>query len=522
MVNKQLCLILVCALSMGQIMASDSNLITEKNVAPLKKGLKGKKKNIWDSGVNKSSSSINKPTPSIDQSSSSSDYIVINIPGKMVKEVEITDTTEVLDLGNSIDDLLEQESNNIDELVTEMNENIDQYKKEASSLSLNSVQFVKAVQEKIVKFNSHKTKAVSVQKYIQSEIIAGKKETQKISAAVGFGFRASDKAKIEQAAKVINQILLNIKKNYEEVASMGQEIADEVSLFGKAAKLDAAQEAEVAAKKAQKVAAENAAQAAIKFKEAKQAKNKEEAKQAAEKAEAKAKAAEALTKQKALEEAQAAEELAKKKAELLYKNTQVGLDKIAYLRDVLESVVKRNSDLFEKVTFNPSMYPAEFVKEVSDTMEPKVQEIIQEFNTVIGKANTAINTLQDLEKELKGLERQLEFGVSLSKQGEIDNEMGDVLSKMEANHKIVPNLLAVSEEYTNNLFDIYGKLFVAEKNNRVVNPKSVEHVLELVHAVKIEQNQQKMIIEGTIRMNLERKEVMLARVLELIRAVKLA
>lgn len=359
--------------------------------------------------------------------------------------------------------------------------------------------------------------------------------TKAWSAAEGLGLLSADEVKRTEAIKDCQKYVDLMAADLQELKGIAKRLKDELDLFDAAAAADAA---EVAVTKAKEVAKVEEQKAEVASKKAVNSNNAIVIK-AAENAEADAKTAKALARkrmqQALLAEAKLRKEKAKQvttntnntisKAEALDENTGNIIAKIASLRDLVEQKVIALNALISKIQSNSSNYSSAFVSDVTDKIIPIIAVITKEFNDIISTANDVSEKLVDIEAKMKeeqsGLQAIIGRGGDDETEKVISATLENLNSELTSNLKIASRILQQAEEYKERLFGLYAQLHAAERGALSISAQSIERALELVRAVKIEQDQQQMMSQQIRRTHLEQKQEMFARVLDLCRAVKI-
>ncbi len=489
MINKKLCLILICAMGLGQVMAMDLDSLGDDFM-----------------GGSDASAVENIVIPDLE----------LSVDGKLkiFPGGETDDATAVRLFLNRI-------KSNAADYKEEMTNDYTTFLGKSATLNNNSSVFRKKYQDNITKFGNDKKQVMSLASEIDGQIV------KKLYAAIktwqaSIGMFTTDQVAKEKAMKEVQQYVDELAKAFKQIQSIAKQLSDEVALFDQAASADAA---EVAVQNA-KIAEADAAQKAEIARQQAEEENTKQAQVAAQKAEADAKTAKALARTKAIDALKKEAKYRRDKADQLDRNTQKVIERIASLRNLVQTKVTAINALINKVQDNTSNYPADFVSDVNSKVIPMVSTIAQTFDVIITKANNVSEKLSNIEAKIKEEDRGLSDIIGRGGDKETEDEIVGALKnlnlQLNVQFTLASKLLKQAEEFQKRLSNIHSALLGAEKGARAVNPQSVEHALELIRAVKIEQNQQRIISENITLMNSARKREMVIRILELTRAVKLA
>jgi hypothetical protein len=485
MFDKKLYLSLICAMGVGQVVGMITNI-----QGPIER-----------EDLRKDSMVINRPNL---------EPLIVDLDNSR------DDLNDMTGYANEYEKALEK---NISDHIDATNKNISTYTSKAKNLKNNSENFKNMVSEKIKNFDKDIDSMKALQTQIKGDFPVLDGAIQKWDDSLEGWFTAVKKADIAEAITTLNKTISEIYKKHQEIKAFSKSIADTVALFDQAIEADAAELVAQSAKAA-------AAEAKAKEEAARQAAEEEktaQAQKALQKAEADAIAAQALADKKAAAAARIQAIYRKSKADQLNKNAQGVIEKIAKLRNLVQAKVTAIDTLNNEIQGNTSKYSAEFVSDVSSRVMPMVVTTAQEFDGIITKANNISERLVALEESLnKAYTSLVEHKLSAGKKAlKVDANMQEISQQLQMQLRLASRLLRLAQEHQEKLFDLHSELQASEIGAQLLEPK-VERVLTLVRAVKIEQGQQKKLSELASRARSIKKQEVVARLLDLCRAVKLA
>ncbi|MBI2344922.1 hypothetical protein HYV10_02505 [Candidatus Dependentiae bacterium] len=447
-------------------------------------------------------------------------YAVINIPGKEPFAADMQDNGALGVLIEEGKQYLKEVKNKFDSLQKEMARNVGsgiaKFKLVENDKSNYTVDFIKNKGTKIEGFPDDQATLLKIDQQIKDKsdkvdtaLVNLNKQRKNPLNPLSWFEPENDEGKILSFLDEINEGLSVISKMYTTAKIIVDKVADSIALFDAEAAKDKADEAARKATADKQEAEKVAAVAPNKT-------NKVAAEKAAREVEKAARDAVGAEKVAI----QASVKLNENRSTIFEKNIAQNIQQIAQLRELMEGLLGRIDNLLKGIESDSSRYSAKFIQDIGNKFKPDRDRIFKGFNSVITDIDNVLNVIKESNKNKKALEAKISETSNLIEKSEMDDEISKIVLTLGQLSNSSSNALKIAEKYQRELSELFTALLTEGQKSRKVYPAEVGRVLELSHVVRLEKNKMDMKGEARRRVEMQRKEDAVARVLNLFVAVK--